>query len=179
MMNKEAIESANSSSMNASSLLSLYSYNAYANHLLMDVMTRMSQEQLTRDSSPSNQTALNLVKHMFECESWFLKKCRGIPYKEMNAGTIPEIDACWKELQKQQMDYLASLQPVDLHVEHTLEFTKSQLTFPVWQLLAQAVIHSIHHRGELSIVLTGLGFPLPTMDIILQFVEQSGQTWEV
>lgn len=35
---------------------------------------------------------------------------------------------------------------------------------------------SFHHRGELSVVCTGLGYPLPTMDIILHFINQSGQS---
>ncbi|UCC76110.1 MAG: hypothetical protein JSW37_11425, partial [Anaerolineales bacterium] len=39
-----------------------------------------------------------------------------------------------------------------------------------------AVIHSVHHRGELSVVCTGLGYPLSTMDIILHFINQSGQS---
>jgi uncharacterized damage-inducible protein DinB len=38
-------------------------------------------------------------------------------------------------------------------------------------------MHSTHHRGELSIVLTELGYPLPTLDIIVHFAEQSGQAW--
>jgi uncharacterized damage-inducible protein DinB len=51
------------------------------------------------------------------------------------------------------------------------------LRLPVWQLLIQGFLSSTHHRGELSIVLTQLGHPLPTLDIIIHFVEQSGQTW--
>jgi uncharacterized damage-inducible protein DinB len=171
-------EHINHSFIDAQGLMSLYSYNAYANCLLMDVMAGMSQDQLSQDCSPSHQTALNLVLHMYECESWFLKKCQLKPFQEMEAKTIPEIDASWKNLQSQQLEYISALQPADLLVEHTFEFTKNKLKFPIWQLLTQAVIHSIHHRGELSIVLTGLGFPLPTLDIILHFAGQSGLKWE-
>ena len=46
-----------------------------------------------------------------------------------------------------------------------------------WQFLTQSLMHSTHHRGELSIVLTGLGHPLPTLDIIIEFVQESGQQW--
>ncbi len=48
---------------------------------------------------------------------------------------------------------------------------------PVWQLLLQAFIHAVHHRGELSILLSQIDHPLPTLDIILHFVEESGQDW--
>ncbi|MDO9121852.1 MAG: DinB family protein, partial [Anaerolineaceae bacterium] len=46
-----------------------------------------------------------------------------------------------------------------------------------WQLLTQSLLHSAHHRGELSIVMTGLGHPLPTLDAIIAFIHESGQTW--
>ena len=47
-----------------------------------------------------------------------------------------------------------------------------------WQLLAQSLIHSTHHRGELSIVMTALGCPLPTLDPIIQCMRDSGQSWD-
>ena len=47
--------------------------------------------------------------------------------------------------------------------------------FPVWQIVLQVYNHSMIHRGELSILLTELGHPLPNMDILIQFGEQTGQ----
>jgi len=47
-----------------------------------------------------------------------------------------------------------------------------------WQMLTQSLIHSVHHHGELSIVMTGLGYPLPTLDPILKYIRDSGQVWE-
>lgn len=41
----------------------------------------------------------------------------------------------------------------------------------------QAFVQSTHPRGELSIVLSQLGQSLPTLDIIIPFVTDSGQVW--
>ncbi len=64
---------------------------------------------------------------------------------------------------------------LDRQVQVTLRGRPFQ--FPMWQLLSQAFVHSTHHRGELSIVLTELGHPLPTLDIIVHFAKESGQAW--
>jgi uncharacterized damage-inducible protein DinB len=48
---------------------------------------------------------------------------------------------------------------------------------PLWLLLMQAFVHSTLHRGELSIVLSNFGHPLPTLDIIIPFIEWNGQIW--
>lgn len=165
--------------IDTNSILTLYSYNIYANKLLLKVMAGMSDEQLNQNSSPSNMTALNLALHMYGCENGFLMLCLGKPFTGIDIKTIKELDNVWKKLQTQQKEYISALEPADLLTEHSLEFTKNNLRFPIWQLLTQAVIHSIHHRGELSIVLTRLGFPLPTLDIILHFAEQSNQVWEL
>nr|MBP9041735.1 hypothetical protein [Anaerolineaceae bacterium] len=61
--------------------------------------------------------------------------------------------------------------------EITVQIGAGRFTLPRWQLLAQSLIHSIHHRGELSIVMTELGYPLPTLDPILKYVNDSGQVW--
>jgi uncharacterized damage-inducible protein DinB len=47
----------------------------------------------------------------------------------------------------------------------------------MWQLLVQAFVHSTHHRAELAILLGQMGHPLPTLDILIHFAQQSGQPW--
>jgi uncharacterized damage-inducible protein DinB len=58
-----------------------------------------------------------------------------------------------------------------------MKIGSGMVELPRCQFLAQSLLASIHHRGELSIVMTGLGYPLPTLDPIIQFVQESGQEW--
>jgi len=64
-----------------------------------------------------------------------------------------------------------------LYSPQHLAIRNHPLTLPRWQMLAQSLLQSIHHRGELSIVMTQLGYPLPTLDPIIQFIKESGQVW--
>jgi uncharacterized damage-inducible protein DinB len=48
-----------------------------------------------------------------------------------------------------------------------IQIRQRSFRLPRWQFPALALVHSIHHRGERSIVHTELGYPLPTINPIL------------
>ncbi len=166
--------------INQGGLLTLYSYNAYANRLLLDTVGRLSPEQLEQDCSPSHNTVHQLLVHILDCEAFFLVSCQNrdlIKWGETRP-TILEIRERWHILEQAQQSYLSELEEGELARMVEIHPRGRALHFSVRQLLLQAVIHSIHHRGELSIVLSGLGFPLPTLDILLHFIQESGQSWD-
>jgi len=121
-----------------------------------------------------------LLVHMLECEAFFLSCCQGRPFEGLDRAemsSVTGIQRRWNSLAQEQREVIASLGENDLVREIPLPFGKGHSHLPLWQLLVQAFVHTTHHRGELSIVLSGLGHPLPTLDIILHFFEQSGQEW--
>jgi uncharacterized damage-inducible protein DinB len=165
--------------MDRNGLMTLLEYNIYANALLLKTAANLNPDLLASQSSPSHGSARQLLHHMLSAETFFLGLCQGIQTgidRDALPG-IPEISAAWEKLAREQKAYIASLPETDLDRIVPFEIRGNALHFPVWQLLAQSFIHSIHHRGELSIVLTGLGAPLPTLDIILQFTALNGETW--
>ena len=83
----------------------------------------------------------------------------------------------WEQLAKESLAYLAASDDNDLGKEIKIATRGKPLHFFKWQALVQAFVHSTHHRGELSIILTELGAPLPTLDILIQFARESGQHW--
>jgi uncharacterized damage-inducible protein DinB len=160
-------------------LLALYHYNAYAHQLVLGVVDQLTDDEFTRQSSPSHGSVRQLLTHMLECEAFFLAQCTGQPIAldEANLSTPENIRRYWEQLGQAQREFIGSQNQAGLSQIIPWQIRGQQLAFPAWQLLMQAVVHSIHHRGELSILLTEMGHPLPTLDIILHFVEQSGQTW--
>ncbi|MBI3173563.1 MAG: DinB family protein [Chloroflexi bacterium] len=168
-----------SEAMNRDGLLALYAYNAYANRLVLDTAEKLTADEFTRKSSPSHDSVRGILAHMLECEAYFLSLCQGLPILVEEAGlpNLPSIRRTWDELEQQQVDFLRALSDANLTRPVQMQIRGRQLVFPIWQMLTQAMIHSTHHRGELSIVLTELGYPLPTLDIIGHFIQQSGQEW--
>jgi uncharacterized damage-inducible protein DinB len=162
-------------------LRSLYAYNAYANRLVLDTAGQLSEEEMVRECSPSHGNVLNLLLHMMGCELYFLKTCQQQPMPQREGEkplTLDEIRSFWEGLAREHEEYLGAVDETTLQQEVTVEFPGRFYHLPRWKFLVQAFVHSAHHRGELSIVLSGLGYPLPTLDIIIPYIEESGQAWE-
>jgi uncharacterized damage-inducible protein DinB len=166
--------------INAPGLLALYTYNGYANRLVLDIVEQLDREQLEQRSSPSHESVFRLLLHILDCEAFFLSQCSGQPFaaEMIDLSSLCGVRSFWRSLEKEQTDYIAALSAADLGHAIQVQLRGQSYTFSVWQLLLQALVHSVHHRGELSIVLTGLGHPLPTLDILLHFIRESGQKWD-
>ncbi len=162
--------------MNRDGLLALCDYNVYANQLVFEVVQRLTADEFTRPASPSHESVQKMLEHMLALEATFLARCQGTTPDWPELPTLADLIRHGKEVEQATQDFIAAQTEDDLHRE-IVPFTKQSLHFPVWQLLLQVFMHSAHHRGELSIVLTELGYPLPTLDIILHFTAQSGQVW--
>lgn len=168
-----------SEAMNREGLLALYSYNAYANSLVLDTAEKLTADEFIRKSSPSHDSVRGILAHMLECEAYFLSLCQGLPatVEEVGLPDLRSIRETWSQIEQQQVEFIRALPEADLNCPVQMQIRGQQLVFPVWQMLTQAMVHSTHHRGELSIVMTELGYPLPTLDIIGHFIQQSGQSW--
>jgi uncharacterized damage-inducible protein DinB len=163
--------------MNRDGLLALYDYNAYADHLVLDGLAQLSEDEFTRAPSPSRSTVRTLFLHSLEGEAWFLAMCQGRTFEQPDLPTLNDIGRFQGELEKEQRAFIATLSENDLAREAPIEFGSRPYHLPVWQLLVQAFLHATQHRAELGIVLGQMGHPLPTMDIIVHFMHQSGQPW--
>ena len=163
--------------MNREGLLALYEYDAYANRLALDGLAQLSEDEFTHSPSPSRSTIRTLFLHSLLGEAWFLAACQGRKFEQPELPTLDDIRRFQSELQQEQWAFIATLSESDLARDVQLEFGGHPYHLSVWQLLVQAFLHATQHRAELGIVLGQMGHPLPTLDIIVHFMHQSGQTW--
>ena len=168
--------------MDRSSLYALHTYYVYANDLLLETAAKMTVEELTCESSPSHGSVMNLLQHMFGCEYFFTMECMNCvadPSEERLCGrSITELIECFSVLNATRGNYLSKVIDFELEEEITLNLGRGDVTLQRWQFIAQSLLHSVHHRGELSIVMTKLGYPLPTLDPILMYIRESGPAWD-
>lgn len=167
--------------LNRDALLSLHQYNVYAGRLVLETAAKMTEEELNRPSSPSHSTVQGLLIHILQVEVFFLGLCTGknILSRADFSEIIPltEIKEAFTRVANDRAAYLESVSEAELNEVIEASIGSRAYLLPRWQLLAQSLLQSIHHRGELSIVMTSLGYPLPTLDPILQYVSESGQVW--
>ena len=167
--------------MNRSSLHALHIYNVYANNLVLKTAAKMTEEELTLKVSPSHGTVQALLQHIFDCEFYFATRCMNIEpdpaLDNLCSGPLASLCECFKALNMARENYLAKVSDFELQEDITVNLGQGEYMLPRWQFMAQSLLHSVHHRGELSIVMTGLGYPLPTLDPILKYIHDSGQVW--
>ncbi|HRV95102.1 MAG TPA: DinB family protein [Anaerolineae bacterium] len=165
--------------INQAGLMALYDYNDYANRLLFDTIAQVNEADLHREVSPSHDSIFQLLYHTLGVEYFFLSCCRDQPNRlaRDKFSSAADLRRDWLQLEVDRKAYLASTDDEALAQIIEVNFGAHQFQFPKWQVLTQAFVHSTHHRGELSVVLTELGHPLPTLDIIVHFAKASGQPW--
>ena len=167
--------------LDRSALTVLHKYNSHANTLVLDTAVALDETAFTTTSSPSHGSVQGLLTHMLMVEFFFLARSEGKPINPKSAPekalTLPEITITFKQIEEERQKYLAWV--TDEKLDEVIEIPIHEIPFrlPRWQFLTQSLIHSAHHRGELSIVMTGLGHPLPTLDPLILFVRDSGQQW--
>ena len=164
-------------SINCAGLLVLSSYNDYANRNVLDVVSNLTEAEFVRDFKMSVGNVQKMLQHIKEGEAYFLSTCQEKPYTKTKLPGLKNIRSYWGDLGDDFHGFIERQTDEDLVRVIKVQFGERVFQFPVWQLLTQAFNHSMIHRGELSILLTELGHPLPDMDIIIQFIKESGQKW--
>ncbi len=155
--------------------------NAYANGILFEVAPQLKLEELAAAKSPSHDSAYQLLVHLLAAEANYFAQIRGEGRRKLNevsSTSLAELASLATEHNGKFREFVTALADEDLAHEVNFEFsTGARLVYPVWQLLTQTYFHSAQHRGELSILLSELGRPLPIHDIIVRLTEESGQPW--
>jgi uncharacterized damage-inducible protein DinB len=160
-------------------LTSLARYNSYANGILLETAAKIPYGTLESTSSPSRHSALTLLKHTFDTQVFFLAQLQGKGYESRmkSLTSMEEIQAYVKHNQAEFEAYVNTLDNEAFAREVEVTLGGQTFRLRIGEVLLQVFMHSAQHRGELSILLSSIGYPLPIADIIAQFIEESGQVW--
>jgi uncharacterized damage-inducible protein DinB len=160
-------------------LQALAQYNNHANKILMEAASKLTAEEFSNTASPSRESFKKLLLHLLAVEAAYYARCRGEKFS-FDPKAFPTFGAV-EDFANATAIHLTrlidSLSEDDYAREVTGRFGDESLHFPIWQMLLHAFMHTARHRGELSIILSHLGQPLPIPDIIVQFADASGQEW--
>ncbi len=168
--------------INKSALLALHLLNSHANSLVLQTAAEMEESDLTAQASASHGSVVGLLTHMLTSEFYFLARSEGKPINPKSAPdkalSLQEVALAFTKVAEERLKYLNWVNDDQLQQIVDIPLNGRNYKLPRWQLLTQSLFHSAHHRGELSIVMTALGHPLPTLDPIISFINDSGQHWQ-
>lgn len=163
--------------MTVADLVALYAYSSWANARLFPVIANLTDDEFTREVAGSYGSVRTTLVHMMSAESGWLDRCGGPPRGErLNPADFPTLETVvrrWATYEEQMRKFLDSLTDADLarSITYTIPPLGLSGTGRVGDLLHHAVIHNVHHRGQVALLLRALGQVPGNVDILFYHSE--------
>lgn len=165
--------------MTAQHLSTLYDYSMWANTRLFTVMADLSDEAFTQPVAGSYGSIRTTLVHVMSTEWGWTSRCGGPPRpSKLNAEDFPTVDSVvrtWQTIEGHIRGFLATLD--DGALTHEVSYPGrggSIRTMPIGELMHHAILHAMHHRGQVALLLRELGFAPGNMDLLFYYAEKRG-----
>jgi uncharacterized damage-inducible protein DinB len=158
--------------MNQTNIQLLYDYNRWANAQILDAVSRLTPEQLTRDLSTSHHSVQETLIHILAAEWIWLMRCRGnSPNALLDPTDFSGLDSLrekWAEVEQEQKSFVDGL--TDESLQSIIAYTNTKgerWEYPLWQIMQHVVNHSSYHRGQATAMLRQLGAAVVMTDLLV------------
>jgi uncharacterized damage-inducible protein DinB len=164
--------------MRVKDLERLYDYSYWVNKKLFEVISRLSDEEFTRQVAGSYGSIRNTLVHVMSAEWGWLDRCggpaRGPKLEPSDYPNATAVFTRWSTVERQMREFLSALTDDDLdrEVEFGLKPTEKH-TLTVRQLLQHGVNHNAHHRGQVALILRELGYSPGNFDLVIYDIERA------
>jgi uncharacterized damage-inducible protein DinB len=166
--------------MNIEDLRTLYDFNSWANHRVLESCGSLTPEQFTRDLGSSFRSLRDTLAHIYGAEWLWLERWHGRnPTALPSASDFPDLETTrhrFAEIDRNLVDYVASLTAGDLQRVMEIKTTAGALySQPLWQMLQHLANHSTYHRGQTATLIRQLGAKPVSTDLIGFYRERAAQ----
>ncbi|MBI2165480.1 MAG: DinB family protein [Chloroflexi bacterium] len=163
--------------MRLKEMLTLFDYNCWANHRLLESASRVSQAQFLQSSSITGRSLRGTLIHTLRAEWTWRLRCQGVPLPalptEEDFPTVEALRARWVEEEDAMRSLLKGLGPRDMdRLVSYKDLRGNSYQNVLWQVLLHVVNHGTQTRSEAATLLTQFGQSPGDMDFIL-FLRQA------
>jgi uncharacterized damage-inducible protein DinB len=157
---------------------SLYDYNSWANHRVLDACAPLTAEQFSRDLKSSFPSVRATLEHIMWAEWLWLERWKGHSHAGQLGGefaNLAAIRARWNSIEADLQGFVRGLRAADIDRAVEYRNTKGQaFTNPMHQMLRHLVNHGTYHRGQITMMLRQLGAAPVATDLIAFYRERAG-----
>jgi uncharacterized damage-inducible protein DinB len=152
----------------------LFDYDRWANDKLFGAMAELTPDQFTQEVAGSYGSVRNTLVHMLSAQWGWIDRCGGTPRgAALNAADYPTFASVlerWRQIEGYVRAFLSTLRDEDLGrgVEFALGNGPRQ-TMRLGELLHHAAAHSVHHRGQVALLLRSLGHAPGNFDMLFYY----------
>ena len=144
-------------------------YNIWANKLLVDRISKLSNDEINKEIASSFPSLYKTMQHMWLAEeAWWqrLKLVENIDLQsEKFTGTFTELSINHAKQSQQWVEWINNANENQLLHVFAYIRNKEQLKMPVYQMIQHVFNHASYHRGQLVTILRQLGADkIPTTD---------------
>lgn len=165
--------------MNLRDILTLYDYNYWATHRVLEASASVSPEQFIVPTTHSFGSLRGTLVHTLDAEcAWriLLQHNSLDSFDAMQEEDFPTFDILaqrWKDEELAMRDYLIHLTDADLSgiVRYTTD-EGDRRERVLWHCLLHVLNHGTHHRSEAAAILTDCGHSPGELDFTIFLNEQ-------
>ena len=136
-------------------------YNIWANKLLVDRISKLSDDEINKEIASSFPSLYKTMQHMWLAEEvWWqrLKLVENIDLQsEKFTGTFTELTINQAKQSQQWAEWINNANENQLLHVFAYIRNKEQLKMPVYQMIQHVFNHASYHRGQLVTMLRQLG----------------------
>jgi uncharacterized damage-inducible protein DinB len=156
----------------------LYAYNSWANHRVLDVCAPLSAAQFTQDLHSSFRSVRDTLAHIMLAEWLWLERWQGRSpgFPPSDFADLAAIRARWQQIEGDLNAFVQKLSAADL--ERVVEYKNTKGTAfsnPMCQMLQHLVNHGTYHRGQATTMLRQLGATPVATDLIAFYRERASR----
>lgn len=150
----------------------LANYNRWANSIVCNWLTQISDAQWTREMVSSFNSIRETVLHIISAENAWLQRFKKIPVTWLQStfkGSKDEHIDLWKKTSEGFQSYVDTFDENELTTK--LDYRRlngEEYSTPYYQLFAHVVNHGSYHRGQLVTMLRQAGFTNVSSTDLLQ-----------
>ena len=163
--------------MTPEEVLSLYDYNSWANHRVMDACAQLTPEQFSRELKSSFPSVRATLEHILWAEWLWLERWQGRSHAGPLGGERADLSAVrarWNQIEADLQGFVRQLSAADLERVVTYRNTKGQgFSNPLRHMLQHLVNHGTYHRGQITMMLRQLGATPLATDLIAFYRENA------
>jgi uncharacterized damage-inducible protein DinB len=154
-----------------SDLKRLYDYHYWANKKLLAVVSQLSPDEFTQSVAGSYGSVRNTLVHVVSAEWGWLDRCggpaRGARLNPADYPTAESLIETWGRVERYMREFLSTLTDDDLARDVEFSFGNGPRNVAsVGDLLSHGVVHSVHHRGQVAMLLRLLGHVPGDFDLL-------------
>ncbi|MDR3722690.1 MAG: DinB family protein [Candidatus Acidoferrales bacterium] len=165
--------------MNVEDILTLYEYNSWANHRVLDACAALTNEQFTRALGSSFGSVRDTLMHLCAAEARWLDRWHNRPLGAFpppaDYADLAAVRRRWSDVERNLLDYVASLTQDDLQRPLQLKIADRSGTMPLYQSLQHLANHGTYHRGQVTTLLRQLGAKPVDTDLIWFYLDRAAK----